>query len=64
MLENVVTILLAQAIAAVSDEVLPAAARGRIRPVIDSVLPFDQATRAVDRMRGGRVHGKISLTVL
>jgi NADPH:quinone reductase-like Zn-dependent oxidoreductase len=54
---------LAHVIAALAPRVLPAAAQGRVRPIIDSILPFDQANGAADRMRGGNAHGKIILTV-
>ncbi|WP_211881241.1 quinone oxidoreductase family protein [Pseudarthrobacter albicanus] len=54
---------LGHVIAALAHQVLPAVADGRIRPVIDSVLPFGQAKEAANRMRSGRAHGKIILTV-
>jgi NADPH:quinone reductase-like Zn-dependent oxidoreductase len=34
-----------------------------MRPIIDSVFPFDQAREAGDRMRGSSAHGKVILTV-
>lgn len=40
-------------------EVLPAVAAGRIRAVVDEVVPFDQAQRAADRLRANTVVGKI-----
>ena len=50
-------------IAALTPRVLPAVAQGSVRPIIDSILPFDQANGAADRMRDGSAHGKIILTV-
>ncbi|MEU2728511.1 zinc-binding alcohol dehydrogenase family protein [Streptomyces griseoviridis] len=54
---------LGQVVAAATDEAMPAVADGRVRPVVDSVHPFDRAHEAADRMRGHRAHGKIILTV-
>jgi len=54
---------LAHVIAALTPRVLPAVAQGSVRPIIDSILPFDQANGAADRMRDGSAHGKIILTV-
>ncbi|MEV7108729.1 quinone oxidoreductase family protein [Streptomyces atroolivaceus] len=54
---------LGQVVAAVVDEVMPAVADGRIRPVIDSIHAFDRAHEAADRMRGHQAHGKIILAV-
>ena len=42
--------------------VWPAIARGAIRPVIDSVYPFDQAAEAHRRMESSQHIGKIMLT--
>jgi len=50
-------------IAALAHDVMPAVADGRIRPVIDAVLPFDQANDAIARVRGGRAEGKVVLTM-
>jgi NADPH:quinone reductase len=43
---------------------LPAIAAGRIKPVIDSVLPFDQATEAAERVREGLSTGKVILAAV
>lgn len=53
---------LGQVIAAAS-ELLPAVADGRVRPVIDAVLNFEQANAAADRLRNNRGVGKIVLTL-
>jgi NADPH2:quinone reductase len=45
--------------AALVPVVLPAVADGRIRPVVDSVFPFEEAQRAADRMRSNQAVGKI-----
>jgi NADPH:quinone reductase-like Zn-dependent oxidoreductase len=44
-------------------EVLPLFAEGRLRPVIDAVLPLEQAARAHERMAENRNFGKIVLAV-
>jgi NADPH:quinone reductase-like Zn-dependent oxidoreductase len=54
---------LGQVIAALAEEVLPAVAEGRVRPVIDTVLTFDQADAAAERMRSHQAHGKVVLTL-
>jgi len=50
-------------IAALAGDVMPAVADGRIRPVVDAVLPFDQANDAIARVRDGRAEGKVVLTM-
>ncbi len=45
--------------AALAPEVLPAVADGRVRPIVDRVLPFDEARQAADQMRSNRAIGKI-----
>lgn len=50
-------------VAALAHDVIAAVADGRIRPVIDAVLPFDRANEAIARVRGGRAEGKVVLTV-
>ncbi|KJF24377.1 alcohol dehydrogenase [Rhodococcus sp. ACPA4] len=50
---------LGNVIAALADEVMPAVADGRIRPVIDSIYPFAEAADAAHRMRSGNTVGKI-----
>jgi NADPH2:quinone reductase len=42
-------------------EVLPAVARGNIRPVIDSTVNVDEFQRAADRLRSGAAVGKVVL---
>ncbi|WP_276314577.1 zinc-binding dehydrogenase [Streptomyces sp. AcE210] len=42
---------------------LPAVADGRIRPVMDSTLPYDRANTAAERLRTHQVHGKIILSM-
>lgn len=54
---------LAQVIAGLAPEVIPAVAQRRIRPVIDSTFELAQAKRAADRMRSNQAHGKIVLTM-
>lgn len=45
------------------EEVWPLIASGDLRPLIDSVFPFDQVGRAHNRMEGGEHIGKILLHV-
>ena len=52
-----------EVVAALADGVIPAVADGRIRPVIDAVLSFDQANDAIARVRSGHAEGKVVLTV-
>jgi NADPH:quinone reductase-like Zn-dependent oxidoreductase len=47
--------------AAVKAEVVPAVAAGRIRPVVDRVIPFTDALKAAELMRANAVTGKIVL---
>lgn len=47
--------------AALSAEVLPALADGRIRPIVDSVFAFDDAPLALARLRSNQAIGKIVL---
>ncbi len=49
-------------VAAVRADVWPFVADGRVRPVVDSVLPLDQAAEAHRRVRDGEVVGKVLLT--
>lgn len=51
----------ATVVAALIPEVLPAVAAGRIRPVVDAVIPFDRAQEAADRLRANQVVGKLVL---
>jgi NADPH2:quinone reductase len=48
-----------EVVAALVPEVLPAVADGRIRPIVDRVVPFDDARRAADRLRANQAVGKI-----
>lgn len=52
----------AEIVAAVRRDVWPFVADGRVRPVVDSVLPLDQAAEAHRRVRDGEVVGKVLLT--
>lgn len=54
---------LGHVVAAAVEEVMPAVADHRIRPVVDSVHAFDRAHEAANRMRGHQAHGKIVLIV-
>lgn len=47
--------------AAVREQVLPEVAAGKIRPVIDRVFAFGEATQAADYMRSNQATGKIVL---
>ncbi|WP_370182225.1 zinc-binding dehydrogenase [Rhodococcus wratislaviensis] len=49
-------------IPALTPDVVPAVADGRVRPAVDSVLSFDQAKKAADRLRSNQSRGKIVLT--
>lgn len=53
----------AEVYAALRPEVLPAVADGRIRAVIDEVLPMDRAKEAADYMRSNQAAGKVVLTM-
>lgn len=48
---------------AAAEAVLPAVADGRVRPIVDSTFPLEQAEAAQERMLGNRHLGKIVLTV-
>lgn len=45
-----------------SDRLAPFFAEGRLKPVVDTVLPFDQAREAHQRMEAGEHTGKIVLS--
>jgi NADPH2:quinone reductase len=47
--------------AALVSDVLPAVGDGRIRAIVDEVIPFADAHRAADRMRSGAAIGKLVL---
>lgn len=49
--------------AALLPGVLPAVAGGRIRPVVDAVIPFDRAQEAAERLRANQVVGKLVLEI-
>ncbi|MET8330644.1 zinc-binding dehydrogenase [Streptomyces sp. NPDC005181] len=50
-------------IAAAGEQLLPAVADGRVRPLIDGALTFDTAARAAVRLRSHQAHGKLVLIV-
>ncbi len=50
-----------QVAAALAADVLPAVTDGRIRPIVDEVIPFADATRAADLLRTNAVTGKVVL---
>jgi NADPH2:quinone reductase len=50
-------------IAGLDAVVLPTVAKGRIRPVIDSVHDFDGCKAAADRLRNHAAEGKVVMTV-
>jgi NADPH2:quinone reductase len=49
----------AQAVRAFEHELLPHLASGRLRPVIDTVVPYERATEAFDRMAASGKLGKV-----
>jgi putative PIG3 family NAD(P)H quinone oxidoreductase len=51
----------AAAVAAFDRDVVPALAAGRMRPVVDSVFPLDDAARAFERLEGQGKFGKVLL---
>ncbi|MEO8816050.1 MAG: zinc-binding dehydrogenase, partial [Mycobacterium sp.] len=50
-------------VAAVTAEVWPRIADGRVRPVIGARLPIERATEAHELLSSGEVTGKVVLTV-
>jgi putative PIG3 family NAD(P)H quinone oxidoreductase len=44
-----------------SAEILPALARGALQPVVDRVLPFEEAARAYDLLQANETFGKVVL---
>ncbi len=52
----------AEIVAAVRSHVLPLVEQGRIRPLVDTVLPMDRAAEAHRLLSEGRVMGKVVLT--
>jgi NADPH:quinone reductase-like Zn-dependent oxidoreductase len=46
---------------ALTAEVLPAVAAGRIRPIVDQVVAFDDAKRAAEVLRANQAVGKVVL---
>jgi NADPH:quinone reductase-like Zn-dependent oxidoreductase len=44
-----------------ADEVIPWLARGLVRPVVDSVFPFEDARAALAKMDSNQVFGKVIL---
>jgi NADPH2:quinone reductase len=51
----------ADAVAAFERDVVPALAAGRIRPVIDSIFPLEEAAKAFERLEGSGKFGKVLL---
>lgn len=49
----------AEVAAALLPAVIPAVADGRIRAIVDEVVPFDEAQRAAERLRANDVVGKL-----
>jgi len=49
----------AEVATALEADILPAVTDGRIRPVIDEVIPMHEAQRAADRLRANDVVGKL-----
>ena len=52
---------LADVCAALVPDVLPAVADGRVRPVVDRVVTFDDAHKAADYLRSNQAIGKVVL---
>lgn len=50
-------------IATAGEQLLPAIADGRVRPLIDTTHTFDTADKAAERLRSHQAHGKIIFTV-
>jgi NADPH:quinone reductase-like Zn-dependent oxidoreductase len=44
-------------------QLLAVAKRGRIKPVIDSIVPMDEVHSALSRLEDGEQFGKIALTI-
>lgn len=55
---------MAGVIAGLLPDVLPAVARGEIRPVIDRTLDITDPAHVADRLRSGEADGKIVLTIV
>ena len=51
----------AQAVRAFERELIPHLASGRLKPVIDSVFPFEQAIEAFERLAASGKRGKVLL---
>lgn len=54
---------MAEVIAGLLPEVIPAVARGQIRPVIDKTVDLSDFREAAERLRSGEASGKIVLTI-
>ena len=54
---------LASVCSALTPQILPAVADGRIRPVVDRAFAFDDALKAAEYLRSNQAVGKIVLTV-
>lgn len=50
-------------IAGLLPQVMPAVARGDIRPLVDTTLPLADFRQAADRLRSGDAIGKVVLTL-
>lgn len=44
-------------------EIAKFAEKGQLKTVVDSVFPFDQTVEAINKVKGGRVVGKVIITV-
>lgn len=53
---------MAEVVAALRPEVLPALARGEIRPVVDAVFAVQDHQKALQRLRSGKAVGKVAIT--
>jgi NADPH:quinone reductase-like Zn-dependent oxidoreductase len=51
----------AMAVRAFEREVLPGLAGGRMRPVIDRIVPYERTTEAFERMAASGKRGKVLL---
>lgn len=54
---------LASVCCALRPDILPAVADGRIRPIVDRIFAFDDATKAADYLRTNQAVGKVVLTL-
>ncbi|MDJ0460304.1 zinc-binding dehydrogenase [Streptomyces sp. H27-C3] len=54
---------LGSVITAAGEQLLPAVADERVRPLIDTTLAFETAEKVAERLRSHQAHGKIVLAV-